>query len=389
MRDQTTEDLLTPDLLAQLAACQRDAAHAQSLPPAAYVNDAFAKLEQDRIFRGSWFGIGRSDRFATEGDFETLDVAGQSIIVLRDREGVLRAFSNSCRHRGARLLEGAGNCRGIRCPFHAWAYKLDGSLAGAPHMEDASDFDRSAHGLVAYRAEERLGFAFLCLDQHAPDLDETLGDFAALHAPWPIEALVTTRRRSQVVDCNWKAFLEVFNEYYHLPFVHRDSINDVYKTPEPGDVVTGAYASQFGSTEGTGSQLQGAQMTPLPMMPGMKGREAAGVRYTWVFPNMAFAACVDAFWIYEAYPMGPNQCLVFQTSCFPAETIARPEFQAQLAAFYHRLDAALAEDVPALINQHRGLSSPDARPGRFQPRLEPNVAAFANWYAGKILADGR
>lgn len=229
----------------------------------------------------------------------------------------------------------------------------------------------------------------LCLDHDTPNLDETLGDFAALHAPWPIEALVTTRRRSQVVDCNWKAFLEVFNEYYHLPFVHRDSINDVYKTPESGDVVTGAYASQFGSTEGTGSQLQGAQMPPLPMMPGMKGREAAGVRYTWVFPNMAFAAYVDAFWIYEAYPMGPNQCLVFQTACFPAETIARPEFQAQLAAFYHRLDAALAEDVPALINQHRGLSSPDARPGRFQPRLEPNVAAFANWYAGKILAEGR
>ncbi len=389
MLDQFAKDVLTPELRAQLAACQLNASHAHCLPPAAYVSDAFAKLEQDRIFRRGWFGIGRADRFVTAGDFETLDVAGQSIIVVRDRDGNLRAFANSCRHRGARLLEGAGNCRGIRCPFHAWAYKLDGSLVGAPHMEDAPNFDRSQNGLVAYRAEERLGFVFLCLDPQAPDLDVTLGDFAALHAPWPIAALVTTRRRSQVVDCNWKAFLEVFNEYYHLPFVHRDSINDVYETPEPGDFVTGDYASQFGKTDGTGSQLQGEKSIPLPMMPGMTGREAAGVRYTWVFPNMAFAACVDAFWVYEAYPIGANQCLVFQTACFPAETIARPEFAAQLAAFYHRLDAALAEDVPALVNQHRGLSSPDARPGRFQPRLEPNVAAFAKWYSSKISADSR
>jgi phenylpropionate dioxygenase-like ring-hydroxylating dioxygenase large terminal subunit len=187
-----------------------------------------------------------------------------------------------------------------------------------------------------------------------------------------------------VIDCNWKTFLEVFSEWYHLPFVHRDSINDVYKPPEPVDVVTGEYTSQFGGTEGTGSQLQGTKTAPMPMMPGLTGREAAGARYTWVFPNMAFAACVDALWIYEAYPMGGNQCLVFQTTTFPPETVKRPEFEAELAAFYHRLDTALAEDIPALMNQQRGLASPDACPGRFQSRLEPNIAAFAKWYASKI-----
>ncbi len=387
MQHLATSDLeLSPQMRENLMACDREADQARTLPPAAYVSETFAQLEQDQIFRKTWFGIGRADRFGNEGDFEALDLAGQSIIVVRDRDGKLQAFANTCRHRGARLMEGSGNCRGIKCPFHAWAYRLDGSLAAAPHMEAAPDFNRADYGLVTYRIEERLGFAFVCLNADAPSLDDTLGDFASLHAPWPITALVSTRRRSQVVACNWKAFLEVFNEYYHLPFVHRDSINDIYKTPDPADVVTGAFASQFGSTEGTGSQLQGAKTIPLPMMPGMVGREAAGVRYTWVFPNMAFAACVDAFWVYEAYPLGPDKCLVYQTTCFPAETIARPEFETQLAAFYHRLDAALAEDVPALMDQHRGLSSPDAQQGRFQPLLEPNVAAFAKWYARQILS---
>ena len=378
------EGKVTPELRRQLASCGLDPSHAHTLPPAVYMDDALARLEEDRIFRRNWVGIGRADRFASEGSFEVLDIAGQSIIVLRGGDGVLRAFANTCRHRSARLLEGSGNCQKIRCPFHAWTYRLDGSLASAPHMEEVQDFDRADFGLVTYRVEERLGFAFICLDPLAPSLDETLVDFEELHSPWPMSTLVSTRRRSQVVDCNWKAFLEVFNEYYHLPFVHRHSINDVYKKPEPADVVTGAFASQFGGTEGTGSQLQGAQTTPLPKMPGITGREAAGVRYTWVFPNMAFAACVDALWIYEAYPMGANQCMVFQTTCFPAEAIARPEFESQSLAFYHRLDAALAEDIPALVNQHRGLSSPDAHPGRFQPLLEPNVAAFAKWYSAKI-----
>ena len=187
-----------------------------------------------------------------------------------------------------------------------------------------------------------------------------------------------------MVDCNWKAFIEVFNEYYHLPFVHPDSIDDVYAPPDPGDDVAGAYASQFGATTGTGGLLQTEQASALPPMPGLTGREAAGVRYTWVFPNMTFAAGTDALWVYEAYPIGPNQCHVVQTACFPPETLSAPGADAKLAAYHSRLDAALAEDIPALENQHKGLAHPDARQGRFQPLLEPNVASFARWYANTI-----
>lgn len=355
-----------------------------SIPPACYTDPAVVAAEVQRLFRGGWIGVGRADMVADPGDFIALDIAGQAILLLRDRTGRLRAFANTCRHRGARLMDGAGTCRGIRCPFHAWAYRLDGSLAAAPQMAEVPGFDRADHGLIPYRAAERLGFAFVCLDPQAPPLDDTLGDFAAIHAPWPLENLVSTRRREMTVECNWKAFLDVFNEYYHLPFVHAASIDQVYAAPDAADAAKGGYASQFGPTEGTGGLLQTQQQHAVPVMPGLTGHAATGVRYSWVFPNMTFAAGTDALWVYEAYPLEPGSCHVIQTACFPPETLALSGADARIAAYYARLDAALDEDIPALANQQRGLACPDARPGPLHPHLEANVAAFACWYAGRM-----
>ncbi|MCR9107249.1 MAG: aromatic ring-hydroxylating dioxygenase subunit alpha [Gammaproteobacteria bacterium] len=365
-----------------LGNCVKPAEAAASIPPVYYTSDSVASDEVETVFRRGWIGVGRADMVRAPGDFITLDFAGQSIILLRDKTGQLRAFANSCRHRGARLVDGTGSCKGLRCPFHSWFYGLDGKLVAAPHMERAHDFDKADNGLLSYRAEERLGFAFVSLSPNAPELDAYLGDFAELHAPWPMGQLVTVRRQEVEVDCNWKIFLEVFNEYYHLPFVHADSIDSVYDKPDAPDVVTGAYASQFGATEGTGGLLEADQDKSLPEIPGLTGKARKGARYTWIFPNMTFAANRDALWCYEAYPLGASKCRVVQTSCFPPETIALPDFEKKSAAYLKRMDAALDEDIEALVNQQKGLACPDARPGRFQPDLEPNVAAFARWYSG-------
>ena len=364
--------------------CVLAADQASSLPPSCYTSAAAIEAEIAHIFRQSWFGVGRADIVASPGDYITLDVADQQIILLRDKEGQLRAYANVCRHRGARLVDGQGECKGLRCPFHSWFYGLDGKLVSAPHMEKAQGFDKADNGLIAYRAEERLGFAFVSLNPEAPSIDEYLGEFANIHAPWPVETLVSVRRLETVVDCNWKMFLEVFNEYYHLPFVHPDTVDSIYCAPDAVDQVIGAFTSQFGTTEGTGGLLEDTQNSALPYMPNLSDQTANGARYTWVFPNMTFAANCDALWCYEAYPMGPNKCKVIQTSCFPPETIALPEFKEKSAVYLDRLDAALAEDVPALVNQQMGMNCPDARAGRFQPDLEPNVAAFANWYARQL-----
>ena len=364
-----------------LADCARPVETASSVPPVYYTSDAVTDVEIRQVFRQSWIGVGRSGIVEKPGDFIALDIAGQNLILLRDKNGRLRAFANTCRHRGARLVDGCGNRNGLRCPFHSWFYDLEGTLISAPHMQRATGFDRSDYGLVSYRAEEFAGFAFVCLSPDAPDLKEYLGDFPRIHQPWPLERLVSVRRQELEVDCNWKTFLEVFNEYYHLPFVHADSIDSVYAKPNPADPVIGAFATQFGTTDGTGGLLERDQDRALPNIPGLAGEALQGARYTWVFPNMAFAANSDALWCYEAYPISAARCRVVQTSCFPPETIALPDFPKKSEAYMTRMDEALAEDIEALVNQQRGLSCPDARPGRFQPDLEPNVAAFARWYS--------
>lgn len=368
-----------------LAASAAPIDEAVTLPPACYTSDEVAAAEAG-LFRHHWLGVGRADAVAEPRSFLTIDLAGEAVILLRDRAGELQAFANTCRHRGARLLDGAGSTRSIACPFHAWTYDLAGQLVAAPFMEDAANFDAADFGLVRYRAEERMGFVFICLDPAAPPLDDVLGDFGAVHAPWPLESLVTTRRREITVDCNWKAFLEVFNDYYHLPYVHPVSLGDLYAHPEPRDETKGSFTSQFGKTQGTGGLLADQQQLALPLIPGLPEPQAQGVRYSWVFPTMTFAAGADSLWIYEAYPMGANQCRVVQSVCFPPETLEAEGADAKIASYYERFDAALDEDIPALVNQHRGLSSSDASRGRFQPLLEPSVAAFARWYAG-VMAD--
>lgn len=370
-------------LLPDLAASAAPIDEAVTLPPDCYTSADVAAAEAD-IFRHHWFGVGRADAVAMRGSYLTIDFAGEAVILLRDRAGELQAFANTCRHRGARLLDGHGTARSIACPFHAWTYDLAGQLVAAPYMEQAADFDASDFGLVRYRAEERMGFVFVCLDPAAPPLDDVLGDFGALHAPWSLDTLVTTRRREITVDCNWKAFLEVFNDYYHLPYVHPVSLGDLYAHPEPRDETKGAFTSQFGTTQGTGGLLADQQELALPAIPDLPEYERHGVRYTWVFPTMTFAAGADSLWIYEAYPMGANQCRVVQSVCFPPATLEAEGADAKIASYYERFDAALDEDIPALVNQHRGLSSSAAGRGRFQPLLEPSVAAFARWYVDAV-----
>jgi len=367
--------------------CAKPVETSLSIPPVHYVSDEITDTEVAKIFRGGWIGVGRSDMVRKPGDFIALDIAGQNIILLRDESGQLRAHANTCRHRGTRLVDGSGSCRGLRCPFHSWFYGLDGQLVTAPQMDDVRGFEKSDYGLVSYRAEERLGFAFVCLSQATGEIDDHLGDFFDIHSPWPMETLVSVRRQELEVACNWKAFLEVFNEYYHLPFVHADSINNVYATVDKVDSVNGAFTTQFGTTTGTGGLLERDQDNSLPMIPGLSGKAKKGARYTWVYPNMTFAANSDALWCYEAYPLGASRCRVVQTSCFPEQTISLPEFTEKSVAYFKRLDTALDEDIEVLETQQRGMACPDALPGRFQPDLEPNVAGFARWYSS-VLDDG-
>ena len=375
---------MDPAVRAALAAVVPPVAAAPTLPPAVYVDPAVHALELDVLFRRGWVGIGRVDRWAEEGAFAAIEVGGVPIVVVRNADG-LAAFANTCRHRGAEVARGEGTCRNLRCPFHGWTYALDGRLIGAPEMARTEGFDKADHPLPAVAVAEHAGFAFVSLDPEPPPLSEWLGDVDAFHRAWPLASLRTGRRREFEVGCNWKTFCEVFNEYYHLPYVHPDSIDATYLAPDDADKTNGHYATQFGATTSTGALLEGDKGDALPDMPGLAGREATGARYTWLFPNMTFAVGNDSVWMYETHPIAPDRTRVVQTVCFPPETFGVDGFDATAQRYYDRMDLAIGEDIPLLESQQRGLASPFARPGRFS-HLEPSVGAFAIWYAERMLA---
>ena len=374
---------LNEGLAGALRGVNGDISASSTLPPVCYTDAEVLEAEMSGLLRWSWLGVARADEWREAGDYKALELAGTPVVLLRDEDRRLRAFANTCRHRGTRLLEGSGNTARIRCPFHGWTYGLDGSLRGATRMSTTRGFRRADMGLVEFRTAQRGGFVFVALSNEAPDIDDWLGTFEPLHSPWRPEELVTTRRRELEVDCNWKLFLEVFNESYHLEYVHGATFGDIYQEPELPDEVADCVHSSFSPTAGTGGLKIDEQEHVLPAMPRLSARELSGTRYTWIFPALTFAAGSEALWAYGARPLGPARCRVTQWVCFPPRTAASPGFEAKAERYYARMDAALVEDIAVLERQQLGMDSPFARAGRWSD-LERGAAAFAAWYAKRL-----
>src|SRR5687768_975058 len=147
-----------------------------------YSDPAVLRLERERIFRRTWQYAGRADQVAEPGAFFTGDLGGVPIVVLRDKDGRLRAFLNVCRHRGSLVCEGEGKRETLQCPYHAWTYGLDGSLRAAPRSDREPGFDKSELGLVPVSVEAWGPFVFVNPDADAAPLAETLGELPELVA---------------------------------------------------------------------------------------------------------------------------------------------------------------------------------------------------------------
>lgn len=203
---------ISSEIKEELRRCIASPEKAHTLPAACYVDSEIYEIEQSFLFRSGWVGLGRSDRWSNKGDYSALEIGGVPLVVVRDENGKLRAFANTCRHRSAQIMTGEGTCSRFRCPFHFWTYALDGRLVGTPSMQKTLDFDQEDFGLKEFALEESHGFVLLSLEETPVSFQTWLGDFAEMHKSWPAEELVTTRRREFTVNCNWKAFAEVFNE---------------------------------------------------------------------------------------------------------------------------------------------------------------------------------
>ncbi len=199
-------------------------ARARAMPKSVYTSPEFLALEQRHIFASDWLSAGRADTLHGPGDYLTMQIAGEPIIILRDRDGQLRGLSNVCRHRMSTLLEGRGHVRSITCPYHAWTYNLDGTLRGAPAMTLNQGFCKDQIALPMIRVEDWLGWIMVTLNPDAPSPHTQLRDVENLVGYLDMASYKETFRESFRWNTNWKVLAENFMESYHLPVCHSGTI---------------------------------------------------------------------------------------------------------------------------------------------------------------------
>jgi phenylpropionate dioxygenase-like ring-hydroxylating dioxygenase large terminal subunit len=359
---------------------------ADTMPAFTYTSPEFYQREVERIWRKTWNFIGSADQIRNNGDYFTLNFAGVPIIVLRDHDGKIRAFANTCRHRGSELLEGKGNCKLIVCPYHSWTYDLSGNLRGTPEMDKTLNFNKADYGLSSIAIDTWGNFLFINFDKNPEPLKKHLGDLPEKLAPYRLENMALARRKSFQMDCNWKLFVENAKESYHIGTVHRATINQYASAKAAGywvEKATGDYVVTFAQHEGSMALLKGAK--GFPTIESLEGRREAGGTYApLIYPSTYLACTIDCAWYLEMHPISASKTYMVHGALFPRDRLDRPDFEEVAKNYYHRWDVTIEEDILASVRQQRGLETPFAPPGRFSHR-EPLVHEIDNWILDRVI----
>jgi phenylpropionate dioxygenase-like ring-hydroxylating dioxygenase large terminal subunit len=364
------------------ASVRKPLLEASTLPPACYTSPAFYKREVQTIFMRVWNFIGRADRIPNAGDYFTIEFTGVPVIIVRGKDGVVRAFANTCRHRGALLAEGEGNCRAFRCPYHSWTFDIDGSLMVAPEMEQTLDFKPEDWHLTPIRLEGWGGFIFINFDSDAAPLLDYLGDLPGKLASYRFDDMVCVRRKEYELACNWKIYVENAMEAYHIATVHRSTLSRQKGKPSEAQPSAGEYCGLFKEHKGSRALLAGD--TGFPEMDHLEGLPATGSWYPLLYPSTMFGCTYDCMWWLELHPMGPDRTKLIVGSCFPRSSVERADFEEVVQRYYKRWDISIPEDNGISELQQRGLASPFARQGRLA-HAEPLVHIFGNWVLDRVL----
>jgi choline monooxygenase len=298
---------------------------------------------------------------ASPGDYLTVDVGREPLIVVRDEAAELRVLSNVCRHRAGPVACGSGRRRSFQCAYHGWSYGLDGRLLGTPEFEGVFGFDRERVALPRFRAAAWGGFVFVNLDLGTPALDEVLGAVAERIRPQRVEGLTFRRRIDYEVACNWKVYVDNYLEGYHIPLVHPALFRELdYKAYR---VETARWSSrQHAPLRREGEVFAG----------GRDGEDEAF--YYWVFPNLMLNFYPGNLQTNLVVPLGPERTLTrFEWYVAePLEAAAERAFEKSVALSeqVQREDMAICEAV------QRGLRSATYHQGRYSVLRENGVHHF-------------
>lgn len=337
----------------------------RSLDSSAYLTPAAYARDKATIFNKEWFCAAREEDMPGPGDHLVLDVAGESILLVRDRDGELHAHYNVCRHRGARLCDAGNDARWgvtldagvigrnmIRCPYHNWSYALDGRLLAAPHLQDAPGFDKADYALYPVGVAAWGGFVFLNLTpEGAPDFMTGLGDAPRRLGNYPMADLRTGQTLRYILAANWKIILENYNECYHCPGVHPELCEVVPAFRERGGIDLDWEAGiphRAGAVTYTASGT-----TARAPFPGLSEEEQVRHKGELIYPNLMLSVSMDHAATFLLWPVAADRTIVECRFLFHPDEMAKPDFDPSDAVDFwdlvNRQDWAVCERVQSGI----------------------------------------
>ncbi|HEX3847186.1 MAG TPA: aromatic ring-hydroxylating dioxygenase subunit alpha [Steroidobacteraceae bacterium] len=359
------------------------AALEKTLPSSWYRSPEVFRAERDRIFHREWIAVCRAEELPNPGDFRVLDVLGESVLVVRNKEGRILAFYNVCRHRGSRLcrtpeetaalgvsLPGGVSGARIVCPYHQWTYDLNGALVAAPHLTSSSGFDKGAYHLHPVGAECWGGFVFLNLTPgEARPLAAQLNGIPERLQRYPLAELRIGKTIQYQVAANWKVLSENYNECYHCAGVHPElcAVVPSFREGGGGDLDwnrgiphrEGAYTFTHSGT------------TSRRAFPGLNEDEQVRHKGELAYPNLWMSVACDHVAAFILRPRGPDRTDITCHFLFEPFEIGKADFDPSDAVdFWHlvnRQDWAICESV------QKGISSRIHPYGFFAPMEDWNL----------------
>ena len=354
---------------------------ATTLPQRYFISPEVFAEEQERIFSAHWVLVGHQGQVERAGDYFVQEVAGESLIIARDRAGTIRAFYNVCRHRGTRLCEEqSGHSSTIQCPYHAWTYGLDGRLVGAPHMDEVPEFDKTRYALHAVNLATWEGFIFVNLADDPISLEEWFTPLAGKFSDWNMPRLRSAKRVVYDVRANWKLMFENYSECYHCPGVH-PMLSKVspYDSAE-NDLTVGPFLGGFMKINKGKSLTMSGDACALRIEEKPDG-EQEQVFYYSIFPNMLLSMHPEYVMVHQLWPQAPDRTLIICDWLFHPDAFGRPDFKPEDAIEFW--DVTNKQDWHVCELSQQGIASRAYQPGPYSSR-ESIPAAWDRQYLRHI-----
>ena len=350
---------------------------AETLASCFYTDPAVLALEKERIFRRTWQLVGTLSQpcgeqngvprtIADPETFFTCDVAGEPVVIVRDKAGTLRAFSNVCRHRAGPIAQGSGCKRVLSCAYHGWTYTLDGRLIGTPEIDGVEFFDRSTMGMFPLRCAVWEQFIFVNFDPAAPPLGDFLGNIPELAREFSFQGLGLAERRDYIVNCNWKVYVDNYLEGYHIPIVHPGLMKEI-DYPRYRCKTFRFHSQQLGPVK----EVKPGEAAERIYAPGQGLKDAL---YFWVFPNLMLNIYPDNIQTNVIVPLSHDKTLtIFEWFFHDASS---PKVRERAAKAIGFSDVVQKEDMDICEAVQRGLQSATYDRGRYSVKRENGVHHF-------------